>query len=385
MSKYIDFDVDYQSFGSLLKNIVDNRGRTCPVTTQGTPLIATNCVTNDYLYPQFINIRYVSDEVMKTWFRDHPEPGDLLFVLKGTPGRVAMVPDPVPFAIAQDMVAIRADEKKIYPKYLFAVLRSSIIQQEIEGLHVGTLIPHFKKGDFDELKIPVVNPELQEYVGDQYYLFSQKIDLLQKQNFTLEALAQTYFRKWFIEESEDEWGTLGEYITLYDNKRVPLSAMERAKKQDGVLYPYYGAATIMDYVNDYIFDGEYILLGEDGTVQTPEGYPIMQYATGKFWCNNHAHVLQAKWPYTNYTLWCFLRQCNISHIVTGAVQPKINQQNLRSIEVPKPPVAKLEIANNTIGMLFEKILTNERQIRTLRILRDTLLPKLISGEVKVKQ
>ena len=95
--------------------------------------------------------------------------------------------------------------------------------------------------------------------------------------------------------------------------------------KSGTLYPYYGAATIMDYVNDYIFDGEYILMGEDGTVETEDGYPVLQYATGKFWVNNHAHVLTAKSPFNNYFIWFFLKQCNISGIVTGAVQPKINQ------------------------------------------------------------
>ena len=79
----------------------------------------------------------------------------------------------------------------------------------------------------------------------------------------------------------------------------------------GILYPYYGAATIMDYVNDYIFDGEYILLGEDGTVRTEEGYPVLQYATGKFWVNNHTHILQAKKPYNNFFIWNFLSKFNI--------------------------------------------------------------------------
>ena len=109
--------ISYESFGSLLKNIVDNRGKTCPTTDKGIALIATNCIVNNHLYPLYEKVRYVSEEVYKSWFRDHPKPGDMIFVLKGTPGRVAWVPDPVDFCIAQDMVAIRADEKKIYPKY----------------------------------------------------------------------------------------------------------------------------------------------------------------------------------------------------------------------------------------------------------------------------
>ena len=208
--------IQYYPFGSLLKKIIDNRGRTCPTAKTGLPLIATNCIKNEHLYPVFENIRYVDQTTYKSWFRGHPEPGDMIFVLKGTPGRVAFVPDPVGFCIAQDMVAIRADEKKIYPKYLFSVLRSQQIQQEIEGLHVGTLIPHFKKGDFDDLQIPFVEEKLQKYVGDTYFFLSQKIDLLHRQNATLEAMADALFRQCFVEDAQPDWkeGSLLELIEL---------------------------------------------------------------------------------------------------------------------------------------------------------------------------
>ena len=87
------------------------------------------------------------------WFRGHPSPGDILFVNKGTPGRVCLVPDPINFCVAQDMVALQVDESVIYPPYLFAALRSRQVRKSIENMHVGTMIPHFKKGDFDLLQI----------------------------------------------------------------------------------------------------------------------------------------------------------------------------------------------------------------------------------------
>ena len=197
--------IEYKPFNKLVKKIIDNRGKTCPVVRSGFPLIATNCILNRNLYPIFENIRFVSQETYETWFRGHPEPGDMIFVLKGTPGRVNWVPDPVNFCIAQDMVAIRANEQEVYPKYLFAALRSPIIQQEIENLHVGTLIPHFTKSDFDKLFIPCPSYKMQTYIGDTYFYFSQKIDLLQRQNATLEAMAETLFRQWFIEEVQEDF------------------------------------------------------------------------------------------------------------------------------------------------------------------------------------
>jgi len=142
-------------FSELLSEVIDNRGKTCPTADSGIALIATNCIRNDLLYPTYEKVRFVSAQTYSTWFRGHPKSGDILFVNKATPGRVCLVPDPVDFCIAQDMVAVRADPDKIYPRYLFAVLRSPIAQERIAKMHVGTLIPHFKKTDFNKLLLPV--------------------------------------------------------------------------------------------------------------------------------------------------------------------------------------------------------------------------------------
>jgi len=139
----------------------------------------------------------------------------------------------------------------------------------------------------------------------------------------------------------------------------------------------------MDEVNEYLFDGEYILLGEDGTVITDKGYPVLQYATGKFWVNNHAHVLRGKLPFSNRMLWCLLKTTSVVDIVTGAVQPKINQGNLKAMVVTIPPPEVAIKIGKAIDPLYDKVNVNNTQIATLTALRDTLLPKLMSGEVRV--
>ena len=262
-------------------------------------------------------------------------------------------------------------------------MRTNNYQGFIVGSASGSAVRHTSPTTIKSYRFLLPPLRTQRAIAEVLSSLDDKINLLDRQNATLEALAQTYFRQWFVEPSEDV--KLGDYITLLDSKRIPLSAMERTKKKDGTLYPYFGAAAIMDYINDYIFDGEYILLGEDGTVETTDGYPVLQYATGKFWCNNHAHVIQAKPPFTNYTLWCFLKQCSISHIITGAVQPKINQENLKSLDIPLVSPEAFETINAITEQLFKKILANNAQIQTLQKIRDTLLPKLISGEIKVAQ
>jgi type I restriction enzyme S subunit len=270
--------------------------------------------------------------------------------------------------------------------FLFYFLANQEFVDTANSTDEGTRMP---RADWSFLKKTIWNipplPE-QKAIAEVLSSLDDKIDLLTRQNKTLEDLAQAYFRKWFIEDASDEWevGKLGDYIEIHDSKRVPLSKIEREKMKSGTLYPYYGAATIMDYVNDYIFDGEYILMGEDGTVETEDGYPVLQYATGKFWVNNHAHVLTAKSPFNNYFIWFFLKQCNISGIVTGAVQPKINQENLKNIDIPIPDLTLINSANQFFANIFAKILNNLEQIKTFQKLRDTLLPKLISGEIRLK-
>ncbi|MBD3750598.1 MAG: restriction endonuclease subunit S [Sphingobacteriales bacterium] len=268
--------------------------------------------------------------------------------------------------------------------FLFYFLANKEFVDTANSGESGSRMP---RADWNHLKVTNWNvPPLQEQTAIASILSSldDKIDLLHRQNKTLEQLAETLFRQWFVEEAEDyELGCFGDVISIFDNLRVPVSSMEREKMKIGKLYPYYGAAKIMDYINDYIFDGEYVLMGEDGTVQTEEGFPILQMPTGKFWVNNHTHVLQAKKPYSNYLIYIFLKQTNINHIITGAVQPKINQENLKLLDFPILPEEKIIDFVKITNDFWEKIKSNQIQIRTLTQTRDTLLPKLMSGEVRL--
>ncbi len=372
----------------LLEFIVDNRGKTVPTCESGIKLIATNCVTNKTLYPVYEKVRYLNEETYRTWFRAHPLPGDILFVNKGTPGRVCMVPDPVDFCIAQDMIALRADAKKIYNRYLFAVLRSERIQTQIYNTNVGDVIPHFKKQFMDQLLIPLPAMDIQRRIGDFYFALSEKIEHNKKINDNLLQQAQALFNEQFPYAVTDElpsgWrvGTVGDIVEIHDAKRIPLSGAQRAKMEKRI-YPYYGAASLMDYVDNYIFDGKYLLLGEDGTVVDEAGYPILQYVWGQFWVNNHAHILTGKLGFNVESLLLLFKRTPVKSIVTGAVQPKISQANLRSIQIVLPPNHTVQAFNEAIRPMFDRIRVNEEENKALAALRDTLLPKLMSGEIDV--
>lgn len=400
--------------------IVDNRGKTAPTVEKGIALIATNCVNNKDLYPQKLNLRYVSQDTYENWFRAHPKAGDILLTNKGSQnGAICLVPDPVDFCIAQDMVALRADPEKIDPLYLFAALRSEVVQQRIKALNVDAVIPHLKKTDFDKLFIPLPDAVTQKWIGDWYFQLCSRIELLRETNTTVEAIAQALFKSWFVdfdpvhakiqgrppegmdaatadlfpdsfEESElgpvpKGWRnvSLKEIVSIHDSKRIPLSGQEREKRKGP--YPYYGAAALMDSVDDYLFDGVYLLTGEDGSVADASGYPIMQYVWGKFWVNNHAHILQGKGGVATEHVMLALQRTNITPYITGAVQAKLSQTNMWRINFLNPTGAVAEHFASLLNPLFVRFRHNSEHAKNLCMLRDTLLPRLISGQLSIEE
>ena len=137
----------------------------------------------------------------------------------------------------------------------------------------------------------------------------------------------------------------------------------------------------MDYVDGYIFDGARILLGEDGTVATDDGHPVLQYVWGKYWVNNHAHVLRASGVYSLEAIYIALSRASASELITGAVQPKINQKNLRGLLLTMPEPSRLDY----LDPVFKSYRVRTEESRRLEKLRDALLPKLMSGEIDVSK
>ena len=213
--------------------------------------------------------------------------------------------------------------------------------------------------------------------------------MLLRVNENLLEQAQALYKNRFIDmqpfngEMPADWhlGTVSEIIELHDSKRIPLSSRERAERDK--IYPYYGATSVMDYVDKYLFDGIYLLLGEDGTVVDSKGFPVLQYVEGKFWVNNHAHIITGKNGFTVETLYLLFSLTNVQSIVTGAVQPKISQANLNKVPVNIPSAAELSAFDAIIQPIFAQIRNLRAENDRLAATRDTLLPRLMSGELDV--
>lgn len=256
-----------------------------------------------------------------------------------------------------------------------------IVGQELNYLSkTSTAVPIINKSQFENHQIKVTSLPEQKRIAGILSVLDDKIELNRRINANLEAQAMALYKQWFVDGRQEDWAEkkLGDIVDIYDSLRKPLSGQQREKMAK--IYPYYGAASLMDYVENYIFDGIYLLLGEDGTVSDENGYPSLQYVWGKFWVNNHAHVLTGKNGYSTEMLYILLKQTNIHSIITGAVQPKINQANLLNLPVVCPPKDILNKYNEIIQPLFTQLRNNSEQVKHLSALRDALLPKLMGNQ-----
>ncbi len=173
---------------------------------------------------------------------------------------------------------------------------------------------------------------------------------------------------------------LGEIAEVLDYKRKPISSMERIKRKGA--YPYYGASGIIDYLNDYIFDGEYVLISEDGENLYSRQTPIAFLAEGQFWVNNHAHVIKSDYVHNRLICYYFANM-DLNPYLTGAVQPKLSQNSLVNIPLLLPKsIDKRKKIVSIFSSLDDKIDLLHRENKTLEAMAETLFRKWFVEEAK---
>ena len=338
------------------------------------------------------SFRYVTKEKADSLKRANAHKGDVVITHRGTLGQIIYIPQTAQrerYVISQSQFRVKCNEN-VLPEYFVYYFHTPVGQHKLlsNASQVGVPALARPSSTFQKIEIELPDLETQKKVVKLIGSLQRQIKINGEINDNLQQQAQVLFKESFPYSVDDVlpdgWrvGNVGEIIEIHDSKRIPLSGAERAKMEKRI-YPYYGAASLMDYVDDYIFDGKYLLLGEDGTVVDAAGYPVLQYVWGKFWVNNHAHILTGKLGHNVESLYMLFKQTPIKSIVTGAVQPKISQANLRSVQVVVPPEKLIEEYNHKVEPLFALIRANEEENKSLATLRDTLLPKLMSGEIDV--
>ena len=300
---------------------------------------------------------------------------------------------PENFLVSTGFAVIDVDFKKAVPDYIYYALTQQEVTEQLQAIAEQSVsaYPSIKPSDIENLELLLPDKNTQGKIVAILRSIDEKIKQNNEINNNLEQQAKALYKDWFFDFTPfstdgnlpDGWrlGTVSDIIQLHDSKRVPLSGAERDKMAK--IYPYYGATSLMDYVDNYLFDGIYLLLGEDGTVVDSLGFPILQYVYGQFWVNNHAHIITGKEGFSVEELYLFFSLTNIKSIVTGAVQQKVSQQNLKKVPAIIPSKEALSAFDDLIQPIFAQIRNLRDENARLADLRDTLLPKLMSGELDV--
>ncbi|KXB22959.1 hypothetical protein PtVF89_13550 [Legionella pneumophila] len=395
---------------------------------QGVPVIrGSNLNFDKFVDGEFV---YLTDEKADQLKSSVCYPGDLVFTHRGTIGQVGLIPKGKykRYVISQSGMRLSVDKEKVDEHFLFYFFKSPKGQFELlkNKSQVGVPAISSPLTSLKAIKLKIPDLKVQRKIVQTLSSLDDKIELNKKINQTLESIAQTIFKSWFVDfdpvhakanaQSEDEHDTIAKelgisreildlfpsefeeselglipkgwrptkienYIEILDSKRVPLSKNEREKRKGNV--PYYGATSIMDYIDDFLFDEPLTLIGEDGSVVKEDGTPFTQYIWGKSWVNNHAHVLKAKKNLSTEGIYILFKDTNVSSYVTGAVQPKINQNNLKRIPILEPSNHLYGEFSKFIDPLFSMVRIRTDETLQLCKLRDYLLPKLLSGEIDV--
>lgn len=337
--------------------------------------------------------------------------GDILFSSRAPIGHCHLIKDePDYFDIGESIFSIRVNKEVVLPEYLCLYLSSTYFIELASKNTTGSIIQEIRIGDLMNTSVIIPPKDTQKCIAKCLNTIDQKVENNNKINAELESMAKTIYDYWFLQfefpneegkpykssggkmvwneelkrEIPEGWSTttIGDITICHDSERIPLSGKDRENMVGDI--PYYGATDIMGYVDKPIFDGDYVLLAEDGSVMDEEGHPILQRVTGRVWVNNHAHVLEPIKKHSCKLLMMFLKDVYVPMIKTGSIQMKINQENMNGITVPNIPDDLKEKINLELCTIEKKQLQIIAENQELTSLRDFLLPMLMNGQVGFK-
>lgn len=290
-------------------------------------------------------------------------------------------------AIAKNDICTNQGFKSIIPNSnidsLFLYYLLVYNKNTIEAFGSGTTFKEVSAETMRNIEVRIPDFQTQKAISAILNSLDTKIEINHNLKHNLQNQMTTIFRQ---ARSRSSWKSrkLGDILIFYDNLRKPLSSVQREKMKH--IYPYYGATSIVDYVDDYLCEGLYILISEDGAnVVDSLGQPLIQYTYGKFWVNNHAHVVKGRQNYSEALIYAMLGSLNMQSIVTGAAQPKINQANLRNFEVAVPEFEEAKSLSDILTPLLQQMILHDQENERLSKIRDALLLRLMSGTFDASQ
>jgi type I restriction enzyme S subunit len=302
-----------------------------------------------------------------------PEIDDILIAKDGSVlkhiFRVVNEPD---YVLLSSIAIVKPKKEIVDPSFLVYTLKNPKITDTILTNFVsGSGVPRIVLKDFKKVDVSV--PPLSEQTAIAYILGSldDKIDLLHRQNKTLEQLAETLFRQWFVEEAEESI-TLGELAKVSTGK-----GLKRNEFVENGIYPILGANGEIGRTNNYLTEEKLILTGRVGTLGE------VKISSEKVWISDNVLMINPNENKFFYPIYFSLSRIDFENMNVGSTQPLVTQTDLKKIELKLPNDINIERFAEDCNLYFNKIDKNKQQIRTLTQTRDTLLPKLMSGEVRI--
>ena len=355
-------EVQTGPFGSQLKNE--------QYITGGTPVVTVEHIQDfrikDFKYPS------ITDDDKQRLNKYLMKEGDILFTRVGSVDISAYVnKHQNGWMFSSRMLRVRP-KNEINSRFLSYFFQQKKFREYILNISVGATMPSINTGILKT--IPISYPQLPEQKAIAKVLSSldDKIDLLHRQNKTLEQMAETLFRQWFVEEAKEDWeeGVLENLVDVKYGK-------DHKKLLDGNI-PVYGSGGIMRYAEKALFEDESVLIPRKGTLNN------VTYINEPFWTVDTMFYTIMKKPNLAKFIYHFVKEKDLASMNVGSAVPSMTTQVLNNMPLQIPFDEDLEYFENTVTPCYQKIKTNNSQINTLEKMRDTLLPKLMSGEIKVK-
>lgn len=269
------------------------------------------------------DVHYGNQELYDKWMSGKElHRGQVLFTTEAPMGNVAQVPDNKGYILSQRTIAFDVEEKILSENFLATLLRTPNVFNDLTALSSGGTAKGVSQKSLSGLDVVIPkNIDEQNKLADYFINLDNLITLHQRKYLQEKKTSLTW-----------EQRKLDDVVEFLDTMRKPL---EGAKRISGS-YPYYGASGIVDYVDGYLFDEELILLSEDGANITDRNYPVCFLASGKYWVNNHAHVLRTKQGNENNFICNSLEQKDYTQYNTGMAMPKLNKETCKKIPVSCP-------------------------------------------------
>ena len=361
----------------VLDAIIDYRGKTPEKSDTGIPTLSAKSVKNNHI--NYEECYYISEAEYKRFMvRGFPQKGDILLTTEAPMGMVAKL-DRADVAIAQRLLTLRGKEGVLDNDYLLYLLQSPYGQGLLKERETGTTVTGIKQAEFRRIIVKLPDITIQKKIGSILSAIDQKITCNTKINDNLLQQVYALYDAWFVSFSKTDgempadWreGTLGDIAAITSGKRPP---MKQAAPSMDVSIPLVGAASIMGFTNAVLYNEPILVTGRVGT------HGVIQRFQSPCWTSDNTLVIKS--DFYEFTFQVLLR-VDYANMNRGSTQPLITQTDLKNVPIVIPTDEVLLEYEKLAGSLMAMYESNRKGNERLATLRDTLLPRLMSGEIDV--